>query len=94
MKTSTGNKYQIYYEEDVVYEDLPALPKTIRLRVKEAIKERLSDFPDKAGKPLLGELKGRRRLRVGDYRIVYQVSKLEHIVMIIGIKHREYIYED
>ncbi|BAP00010.1 type II toxin-antitoxin system RelE family toxin [Wolbachia endosymbiont of Cimex lectularius] len=80
MKTSTGNKHQIYYEEDAVYEDLPALPKTIRLRVKEAIKERLSDFPDKAGKPLLGELKGSRRMQVGDYRVIYEVDDLEHMV--------------
>ncbi|MGL9717213.1 MAG: type II toxin-antitoxin system RelE family toxin [Wolbachia sp.] len=94
MKISTGNKFSIYYEENVVYEDLPSLPKTIKSRVKEAIKERLSDFPNKVGKALLGELKGHRRIRVGDYRVVYRVNKSERVVMITGIKHREDIYED
>ncbi|WP_395463585.1 type II toxin-antitoxin system RelE/ParE family toxin [Wolbachia endosymbiont of Cantharis cryptica] len=94
MKTSTGSKYSFYYEENVVYEDLPSLPKTIKSRVKEAIKDRLSYSPDKAGKALLGELKGHRRIRVGDYRVVYRVDKLALMVMITGIKHREYSYED
>ncbi|WP_255453385.1 type II toxin-antitoxin system RelE family toxin [Wolbachia endosymbiont of Atemnus politus] len=67
MKTSIGNKYSIYYEENVVYDDLPNLPKTIKSRVKEAIKDRLSDSPDKVGKALLGELKGHRRIRVSCY---------------------------
>ncbi|MGL9688987.1 MAG: type II toxin-antitoxin system RelE family toxin [Wolbachia sp.] len=50
------------------------------MRVKEAIKERLSDFPDKAGKPLLGELKGSRRMQAGDYRVIYEIDDLEHMV--------------
>ncbi|MFP3023836.1 MAG: type II toxin-antitoxin system RelE/ParE family toxin [Wolbachia sp.] len=94
MKTSIGIKYSIYYEENVVYNDLPSLPKTIKSRTKEAIKDRLSDSPDKVGKALLGQLKGHRRIRVGDYRVVYRVNTPERVVMITGIKHREDIYED
>lgn len=94
MKTSTGNKYLICYEENVVHKDIPSLPKTIWSRIKEIIKERLTVSPEKAGDPLLGEFKGHRRIRTGDYRLVYRIIKLERIVIITEIEHREYIYKD
>ncbi|WP_246210259.1 type II toxin-antitoxin system RelE family toxin [Wolbachia endosymbiont of Atemnus politus] len=94
MKTSTGNKYLICYEENVVHKDIPSLPKTIWSRIKEIIKERLTVSPEKAGDPLLGEFKGHRRIRTGDYRLVYRIIKLERIVIITAIEHREYIYKD
>ncbi|WP_425383900.1 type II toxin-antitoxin system RelE family toxin [Wolbachia endosymbiont (group B) of Anania hortulata] len=89
MKTSTGDKYLICYEENVVHKDIPNLPKTIWSRVKE----RLTLSPEKAGDPLLGEFKGHRRIRSGDYRLVYRISKLERTVIITAIEHREYIYK-
>ncbi len=94
MKTSTGDKYLICYEENVVHEDIPSLPKTIWSRIKEIVKERLTVSPEKAGDSLLGEFKGYRRIRTGDYRLVYRISKLERIVIITAIEHREYIYKD
>lgn len=94
MKTSTGDKYLICYEENVVHEDIPSLPKAIWSRIKEIVKERLTVSPEKAGDPLLDEFKGYRRIRTGDYRLVYRISKLERIVIITAIEHREYIYKD
>ncbi|WP_419247507.1 type II toxin-antitoxin system RelE family toxin [Wolbachia endosymbiont of Rhagoletis indifferens] len=57
------------------------------------VKERLTVSPEKAGDPLLGEFKGYRRIRTGDYRLIYRISKSERIVMITAIEHREYIYD-
>lgn len=93
MKTSTDDKYLICYEENVAYKDIPSLPKTIWLRIKEIVKERLTLSPEKAGDPLLGEFKGHRRIRSGDHRLVYRISKLERMVIITAIEHREYIYK-
>ncbi|WP_246226284.1 type II toxin-antitoxin system RelE family toxin [Wolbachia endosymbiont of Madathamugadia hiepei] len=42
---------------------------------------------------MLGEFKGHRRIRSGDYRLVYRISKLERMVIITAIEHREYIYK-
>jgi mRNA interferase RelE/StbE len=42
------------------------------------------------GKPLRYSLKGHRRLRVGDYRIVYRIEN--NNVLIVAIKHRKDIY--
>nr|WP_320109880.1 type II toxin-antitoxin system RelE/ParE family toxin [Wolbachia endosymbiont (group A) of Icerya purchasi] len=48
--------------------------------------------PINLGKPLSGRLVGSKRLRVGDYRIIYKVDKLENTVIITEIGHRSTIY--
>ena len=89
-----GNKlYSIHYLTVVVDEDIPALPKTIRNTIKRAIEERLTVDPIGFGKPLRYSLKGHRRLRVGDYRIVYRIEQDSGSVLIIAIKHRKDVYE-
>ncbi len=90
-----GNKsYQIEYLVTVVKEDIPSLPKKIKSIIKKAIEERLMKDPIGFGKPLRYSLKGHRRLRVGDYRIVYRIEKEKNCVLIIAIKHRKEVYED
>ena len=59
--------------------------------IKTAIEERLMVDPIGFGKPLRYSLKGHRRLRVGDYRVVYRIEK--KTVVIIAIKHRKDVYE-
>ncbi|MBA8755184.1 type II toxin-antitoxin system RelE/ParE family toxin [Wolbachia endosymbiont of Drosophila bicornuta] len=73
-------RYKVKSLKSVVEKDLPNLPKTIRLKVQKAIKERLTVDPINFGEPLHHNLKGRRRLRVGDYRVIYRVNQLDHIV--------------
>jgi len=62
--------------------------------IKRAIEERLSIDPIGLGKPLRYSLKGHRRLRVGDYRIVYRIDHTKHIVTIVVIKHRKDVYDE
>jgi mRNA-degrading endonuclease RelE of RelBE toxin-antitoxin system len=93
--TKLGNKfYAIEYLETVVKNDIPALPHSIRPLIRRAIEQRLVVDPLGFGKPLRYSLKGHRRLRVSDYRIVYRIDTHAHIVVIVGIKHRKDIYED
>ena len=51
--------------------------------------------PDKAGKPLSGDLTGCRRLRVGALRVVYRVDsrKREVLVLAVGPRRHEEVYE-
>lgn len=44
------------------------------------------------GKPLQHSFKGYRRLRVGDYRIIYRIEQSSYIVVIVAIKHRKEAY--
>jgi len=85
--------YRIEYAPNVEKEEIPALPKTVRAVIKKAIEERLVLDPVRFGKPLRYSLKGLRRLRVGDYRIVYRVNLLDNVVVIVMIKHRKDVYE-
>lgn len=93
--TMLGNKlYIIEYLDLVVKEDIPSLSHTVKGRIKRAIEERLMIDPIGFGKPLRYSLKGHRRLRVGDYRVVYKIEAQYHKVIISAIKHRKEVYED
>lgn len=95
MKTPGKTKlYSIEYLPEVVTVDIPALPKTVKTMIKNAIEMRLTSDPIRLGKPLRYSLKGHRRLRVSDYRIIYRIDTLKNSVVIIAIKHRRYVYED
>jgi mRNA interferase RelE/StbE len=82
--------YVVEYFESVVKHDIPSLPATMRKRIKKAIEQRLTVDPIGYGKPLQYTLKGYRRLRVGDYRIIYRIE--EKHVLIVAIDHRKDIY--
>lgn len=86
-------KYHVSYLKEVVDHHIPVLPSRFRILIKRAIEERLMIDPISFGKPLRYSLKGHRRLRVGDYRIIYRVEQKTHTVVIIAIKHRKDIYE-
>jgi mRNA interferase RelE/StbE len=95
--TKLGNNSQLFsvdYAPSVVDEDIPALPKTVKAQIKKAIEARLTADPIGLGKPLRYSFKGHRRIRVGDYRIVYRVNMDTRIVTIILIKHRKDVYEE
>jgi mRNA interferase RelE/StbE len=85
--------YIIEYLSSVVENDVPSLPKTMRDRIKKAIDSRLTVDPVGYGKPLQYTLKGHRRLRVGDYRVVYRIMPERQRVLIVAIDHRKDIYE-
>jgi mRNA interferase RelE/StbE len=86
--------YTIIYLEIVVKKDIPDLPKTMKVLIKKAIETRLTIDPLSYGNPLRYSLKGSRRLRVGDYRIIYTLDTKKMTVLITAIKHRKIIYDD
>lgn len=86
-------RYEVRYLEEVVNKHIPALPPNAKTLIKRAIESRLMVDPIGFGKPLRYSLKGHRRLRVGDYRVVYRIESNIKTVIIIAIKHRKDIYE-
>lgn len=66
--------FEIQYHELVHQKDIPKLPKNIKERIKRAIEEKLMTRPEMYGKPLRRSLKGYRKLRVGDYRVIFQLA--------------------
>lgn len=84
-------KYLIEYEEGI-RDKLKSILKTMRERIKRAIEERLMTNPIDYGKPLTREWKDYRRIRVGDYRVIYKVFEDKVIVLIVEVDHRKDVY--
>ncbi len=88
-----AGSWHIEYAPSVVRIDIPALPKAMQKRIKTAIEDRLMRDPVHFGRPLRYSLSGQRRLRVGDYRVVYAVDMERKTVIINAIKHRKDVYD-
>ena len=73
--------------------DLAALHKADR-RIFNRILSKIESLSEKPfeGKPLVGNHKGEYALRVGNYRIVYELHSTNHIVYILTAKHRKHVY--
>lgn len=83
--------YKIAYHPLVIKEDINNIPANMRDRIREAIEQRILRDPLQAGKPLRKSLKGHRKMRVGDYRIIYRLE--QNLVIILKIGHRKDVYE-
>lgn len=74
------------------YRDLKKLPQEVQHRIYKKISEVLPENPF-AGEKLGGIYKGYFRLRIGDYRVVYQLLKDEVVIMVLRIGDRSNIYK-
>lgn len=87
-----GVIYRIEYLESVVRDDIPALPKEIRNRIRASIEGKLAHHPIEFGKPWRYILKSARRLLVGDWRVNFAIEPPD-VVVILKIGHRREIHE-
>ncbi len=80
----------------VVAEDLSKLDHAARQKILKAIRKKLQTDPEQFGEPLRGAFAGFRKLRVGEYRIVYSVKKTRVVVHVlkIGIRRDFQVYEE
>src|SRR3990170_4622173 len=83
--------YALLYHPMVLTDDIPAIPRNLQRRLARAIEARLGTEPERYGEPLRGPFQGYRKLRVGDYRVVYRIVQRE--VWILAIFHRKRVYE-
>ena len=68
------------------------LPPAIKQEIKEGIRF-LADTP-LAGEPLKRELEGKRKFRIGRYRLIYQLESNRKVVLIVAVGPRRTIYEE
>lgn len=83
--------FEIQYAE-IAKRDRPKLSKKIQEQIQRDIERKLRVMPEVFGKPLRKSLKGYRKLRVGDYRIIFRIEG--NTVKIFRIGHRSIIYRD
>ena len=81
--------YSIRIKESAAKE-LRRVAKADRTRIVAAI-DRLAETPH-LGAALKGDLRGLRRLRVGDYRVMYEVRDEELVVLVVRVAHRRDAY--
>lgn len=82
--------YSIVYHPDVVDKDIPKLSSTWKKKIQAAIEEKLTTNPELYGKPLRRSLKHYRKLRVGDYRVIFRIEG--DTIKIFVIQHRSIVY--
>lgn len=80
--------YNIQYKRSVT-KDLRRLDKSQARRVLEQIERDLSTHPER-NPALKGEFEGLRKMRMGDYRVIYAI--LGSDVLILRIGHRREVY--
>jgi mRNA interferase RelE/StbE len=80
-------KWEVLYHPEVE-EDLASVGHGAARRIVKAIDRKLTTEPLQFGSPLSGNLGMFRKLRVGDYRVVYQVIKKRVIVYVLAVGPR------
>ncbi|KUG23957.1 hypothetical protein ASZ90_006255 [hydrocarbon metagenome] len=85
-------KYNIELAQEAAadVDELFYADKKLLARILKKI-ESLAENP-RGGKTLTGNHKGEFSLRVGAYRIVYELNTSGHIIFILTIKHRKHVY--
>jgi len=74
-------------------EDLLRIDKSIARNIVNKIDWLSQNIESIIPAPLKGKFKGKYKLRVGDWRIVYSVDHSAHIVTIYVIRHRREVYK-
>ena len=86
-----NSRFVIRYHYAVDEQDVPRLSSEVCQRIRKAIETKLTSHPDIYGKPLRRSLAGYRKLRAGDYRIIFTIAEREVRVWAIG--HRRDVYD-
>jgi len=79
--------WAVIYHQDVA-DDLESVGPSAARRIMRAIDTKLTTEPLQFGAPLSANLSGFRKLRIGDYRVVYQVVEKKVIVYVLAVGPR------
>ena len=82
--------YEVLIERSVE-RDLKSLPNSLFHRIVPRIRA-LADNPRPSGCHKLAGSKNDWRIRIGDYRVVYEIDDVRKVVRIFRIRHRRDVY--
>jgi mRNA interferase RelE/StbE len=85
--------YEIRIQEAAVRE-LGRLDTAVGRRIVSRIRWLAENLDDLKPEGLTGELAGFYKLRVGDYRVIYEILRVEQIIVVHLIGHRREIYRN
>jgi mRNA interferase RelE/StbE len=84
--------YQIIIS-NAVQKQLDSLPKAVRTRIISEI-SLLAENPRPPGTVKLKGYDSEYRIRIGEYRVRYEISDEESVVFLLHCKHRKDVYRD
>ena len=78
---------------DIIYhkgvdDDLKSVGPSAAIRIVKTIDKKLTTAPEKHGLPLSNNLKHFRKLRIGEFRVVYQIISEKVIVFVLAVGPR------
>ena len=77
---------------DAAARELARLDKPVGQRIVERIHWLVASLDAIKPEVLTGDLTGLHKLRVGDYRVIYEILHQEHVIVIHAIGHRRDVY--
>lgn len=83
--------YIVTYEPEALA-DLEKLSKDVCQRILTKVDWLAENFEHIAPQPLSSNLSGFFKLRVGDYRVIYEFSREEQTITVDRVGHRSQIY--
>jgi mRNA interferase RelE/StbE len=84
--------WSVYFEESA-RKDFHKLDKSIQIRITEKLDWFANHFEQVNPLWLSNDLVGFLKLRVGDYRVVYEIDLLNYKLNIAIIEHRSKVYK-
>jgi mRNA interferase RelE/StbE len=78
--------------QDSANKALQRIDKPVRKRIAAAIDKLMNDPRPANAVPVIS-VPGAWRIRVGDYRVLYEVHDSELIVLVVKIAHRSIVYD-
>ncbi len=87
-------KYAVEFSKEAL-KDLKKLDKPTAALILGWVRKNLegTDDPRRHGKALTGNLSGRWRYRVGDYRLLARIDDGRVLILVLHVGHRREIYE-
>lgn len=79
--------WKVIYHKNVD-DDLKSIGPAAAKRIIRTIDKKLTTAPKEYGAPLSNNLKNFRKLRIGDFRVVYQVISKKVVVFILAVGPR------
>ncbi|MCK4644856.1 MAG: type II toxin-antitoxin system RelE/ParE family toxin [Candidatus Aminicenantes bacterium] len=80
--------FKVLIDELVFKKDFKRIDKTDQRRIIKTIRKKLTTKPKEFGKPLAGDLKGYWKLRIGEYRVIYEIEEEKVLVYVIMVGYR------
>ncbi len=85
--------YHVIWKPEALFE-LEDLPKQVGDRITKKVETYLALNPRQLGEAMLGGFSGLYRYRIGDYRVIYDISDEQITIHVVRVGHRKNVYDE